>query len=164
MEKMEFEPLVGFGKVKFGMTQSEVEAILGKANEVLKDEPFGEDEDDYVTILNYYELGLSLSFDKVEDYRLTDIMTDGECNIGLPGGIKVGMTEAAFKKAAPKSDMGPFDELDMTEESFDEGNDENLSGYEFYDAGITVYFKEGILDTIQMGPEFDDNDEVVWPK
>ncbi|MDY4520382.1 MAG: hypothetical protein ACI35U_03840 [Marinilabiliaceae bacterium] len=169
MEEKKLIPLVGFGKVRFGMSVDQVEKILGKADEKNVDVRFGEEPDDIATELVYDKLGLSLSFDKLYKYRLTDIMTEEGSQFGLDGIIKLGDAKDKVLAAALEKDYGPYEEADLTEEAEDEDEireieEEGLEEIDFEDMGLNLWFSKGVLSTIQLGPEFDEHDSPIWPE
>ena len=62
-----------------------------------------------------------------------------------------------------KADFGPMEESDLDEEEIGD-NDEELTSYDLPEISVSLWFKEDRLDTIQLGPEYDENDNIVWPK
>src|SRR5688572_16802763 len=87
----------GIGELKFGLTMDEVEAIMGKPEEVEESE---EDEEFEYEVWNYWEEGYSCYFDEDDDYRLGLIETANE-NVTLFGqkilAIKQADIEALLK-------------------------------------------------------------------
>ena len=159
----ELIPHVGFDKVRFGMTEEQVVKLLGKPTERTVSN-MGEDPDDNYIDLDYDALGLSLSFDGVMDFRLSDIMTDGATDYALLGRISVGMTFEETMSLATKLDLGPREEVDLDDDLEDEPNDENLVAYDLTELDAALWFKDGVLDTIQIVPPFDEHNNVLWPK
>ncbi|MEE1346323.1 MAG: hypothetical protein U0K36_00385, partial [Bacteroidales bacterium] len=82
-------PTVGFGKVRFGMTIDEVKAALGRPDDEQTSQ-LGDSQDDLSTELFYDKLALSLSFDKLADFRLVDIMTEDGCQFSLGDDVHIG--------------------------------------------------------------------------
>ena len=163
MDKIKLIPMVGFGNVRFGMTVQEVKKILGKPDEEVDNDRLGEDDEDTMITLYYDELGLSLSFDKLTDLRLSDIMTEGYSSVSMEGGIRFGMSVEDVRGLVAKADFGPMEESDLDEEEIGD-NDEELTSYDLPEISVSLWFKEDRLDTIQLGPEYDENDNIVWPK
>ena len=163
MDKIKLIPKVGFGNVRFGMTVQEVKKILGKPDEEVDNDRLGEDDEDTMITLYYDELGLSLSFDKLTDFRLSDIMTEGYSSVSMEGGIRFGMSVEDVRGLVAKADFGPMEESDLDEEEIGD-NDEELTSYDLPEISVSLWFKEDRLDTIQLGPEYDENDNIVWPK
>lgn len=163
-------PTVGFGNVRFGMTIDQVKEILGKPD--LEDEQqLGDTPDDISIELVYEDLGLSLSFDKAVGFRLCDIMTDEDCQYSLDGIIRIGDTREAVFEAARKADYGPIEEHDIEDDLDGDGLDEEeleeakgLTEYELPEVSVNFWFRDGKLDTIQIGPDYDEDDEPIWPK
>ena len=163
MDKIKLIPMVGFGNVRFGMTVQEVKKILGKPDEEVDNDRLGEDDEDTMITLYYDELGLSLSFDKLTDFRLSDIMTEGYSSVSMEGGIRFGMSVEDVRGLVAKADFGPMEVSDLDEEEIGD-NDEELTSYDLPEISVSLWFKEDRLDTIQLGPEYDENDNIVWPK
>lgn len=165
MKAQKLIPTVGFGQVRFGMTIDEVEQLLGKPDEKF-DEMLGDSPDDLSTQLLYEELGLSLSFDKAVNFRLVDIMTEDDSPMTLGDDIRLGDTYDKVLAATQKADWGPMEEHDVEDDLDDDEKEEarGLTEYELPEVSVVLWFKGGRLDTIQIGPEYDDDDNIVWPK
>ncbi len=70
MSDAEIKVGIGFSKVRFGMTEEEVIELLDQPDET-EEMRF---EDGCTAIIYYYdELGISLSFESEEDFRLMEI-------------------------------------------------------------------------------------------
>lgn len=168
MKEVKLLPLVGFGDVRFGMTVDQVEKILGKPSEKNVDVQYGDEPDDVSTELIYDELGLSLSFDKVANYRLVDIMTEEGANCSLNGIFAVGDDFDSVIKKAIEADFGSFDETDLEDEADDEEmqriEEEGLKEYVFEEKSLSLWFANDKLETIQIGPEYDEKDNIKWPE
>lgn len=165
MTKCKLLPTIGFDKVRFGMKAAQVKAILGKPDEEY-DEQLGDSPDDLSHLLIYGDLGLSLSFDKSEDFRLVDIMTEDGCQLTLGDDIRLGDSfEEVFRKVQ-KADYGPIEECEIDDELDDDEEEEakGLAEYELPDVSVNLWFKYGKLDTIQLGPEYGDDDSIIWPE
>src|SRR6188508_1790136 len=75
MQENEIKLGQGLGAIKFGLTMDEVEAIMGKPEEVETSE---EDEEFEYEVWNYWEEGYSFYFDEDDDYCLGLIETANE--------------------------------------------------------------------------------------
>lgn len=170
MKDKKLIPTVGFGKVRLGMTIEEVKKILGKPDyeETME---LGDGPDDKSTELTYDELGLSLSFDEAWGFRLIDIMTSEDSEFSLGDSIHLGDSLKSVRKAVSDADYGPMEECeleddiedgDLTPEELEEA--EGLTEYELPEVGVNLYFRDGVLETIQIGPEYDDDSNIIWPK
>lgn len=156
-------PFVGFDKVKFGMSQEQVIEILGNPDEIEADQNFSDnacETEELTTIFTYFELGVSLSFEKCENYRLMEISFDD--NDFKLGDMAAGVSkEMAFKAAEKLGFEEPYED-DLSE--YGEEVPEGFESYTYDDKNVTLYFEDGILATIQIGPEWLDNDIINWPK
>lgn len=155
-------PCVGFDKVKFGMTRNQVIEILGSPNDIEEDQNYGDSPEELTTVFYYDELGVSFSFDKEEKYRLTEMSFEDEQFV-LGGTIKVGMTKEAALAAADKLDLGEGYEDDLLDDEV-EDDDKKLESYTYDDKNVSLWFEDGVLVTIQIGPDWIDNDTIKWPK
>jgi len=148
-------PGVGFGSIKFGMEEHEVSSYIGDPSET-EEQNYG--EGDKATVLYYDDLGISMSFDKEEDFRLVEISFETE-NYLLYDAIKVGMLKDEFLKKVEELKLEESDYEDMSEEGFE---DKEL--YVFEKENINIWFDEGALSSIQIGPFWIDDDTVQWPE
>lgn len=147
-------PLIGFGSIKFGMEEHEVSSYLGDPDET-EIQNYG--DGDEANVLYYDELGLSMSFDSEEDYRLVEISFEGEKFV-LYDVIKPGMSKDDFLSALKKLDMGEYELEELDDEGF-----ENMEHYIFDDKNINIWVENSRVSTIQIGPEFVDDDTIRWP-
>lgn len=163
---IELTPLVGYGAVHFGMTADEVRSLLGEPDEVEEGIKYNDDDpSDLSTEYYYADLGLSLTFDKIYGYRLTDIMTEEGSRCQLSGGIKLGDTLEAVLRRAQELDYGPAEENnedDLDDDERAEVEAENLTEIDYDEQQLFLWFKNGVLDTIQLGPDIDDDGEPLF--
>ncbi len=82
---MELKAGVGFGKVQLGMSESELEALLGRPSEVRSEKLDGETEQ----VWHYNELKLSVSFFSSDDGELGSIRTTGDA-LSVDGNLVIG--------------------------------------------------------------------------
>jgi len=147
-------PGVGFENLKFGMNENEVAAVLGKPDEIEVQEM---DDGEFVNIYYYDEIGVSMSFDSMADMRLVEIAFDNS-EYTLNNSLFPGMSKELFLEHA--AGLGEYDVEDLT----DEGSDVNEL-YSFEDKNINIWIREGVVDTIQIGPYWsDDDEEILWPE
>ena len=167
MTKCKLQPTKGFDKVRFGMTASQVKDILGKPDEEY-DEQYGDTPDDLYKILIYGDLALSLSFEMSSGGVLVDIMTDEGCELTLGDDIRLGDTYEEVCRQVQDADYGPIEEGDLDDDvDLDDDEAEQAEGlveYVLPEVSVNLWFKNGILDTIQLGPEFGDDDNFIWPE
>ncbi len=147
-------PGIGFDNLKFGMDEEKVISILGKPDEV---EVQDMDDGESVRIYYYDEMGISMSFDSMADQRLVEIAFDDSEYI-LPDNFSPGMSKESFLEHA--DELGEYDFEDLS----DEGGDVNQL-YSFEEANVNIWIVEGIVDSIQIGPNWsDDDEEILWPE
>jgi len=146
-------PGVGFANLKFGMNEEEVVVIIGKPDEV---EVQDMDDGESVSIYYYDDLGVSMSFDSMADLRLVEIAFD-DSEYTLQDNFSPGMSKELFLEHA--DELGNYDAEDLS----DEGGDVNEL-YSFEETNINIWIVEGIVDSIQIGPNWsDDDEEILWP-
>ena len=148
-------PYIGFGSIKFGMEEHEVSNFLGDPDET-EVQDYGEGAE--ANVLYFDEMGISMSFDKEEDYKLVEISFETD-NFILHDAIKVGMPKADFLAALEKLNMGDYDLEEMSEEGFD---DKEL--YVFEKENINIWMDEEAVSSIQIGPEWVDDETIRWPE
>jgi hypothetical protein len=103
-------------------------------------------------------MGVSMSFDKEEDYKLVEISFETE-NFILHDAIKVGMSKDDFLAKIEDLNMGEYDLEDMNEDGFD---DKEL--YVFEKENINIWLDEDAITSIQIGPEWVDDETIRWPE
>lgn len=141
----------GLGKIKFGLTQDEVEELIGEPEEV--EESDEEDEFEHQA-WNYWEEGYSLYFDKEDDYRLSCIETANR-EVQLWDERIFEMSQEQVKQLFADHDIVGMEEEEM------EGGETRIS-YERH--MIDLYFDEDQLIAVNFGVFIDDNLEVKWPE
>ena len=147
-------PGIGFGSIKFGMEEHEVSNYIGDPDET-EVQNYG--DGDEATVLYYDEIGISMSFDKEENYRLVEISFELD-NFILHNAIKVGMGKDDFLAAIKNIEMGEYDLEDMTDDGFD---DKQL--YVFEKENINIWMDDNKVTSIQIGPEWVDDETIRWP-
>ena len=141
----------GIGEIKFGLTMDEVEAIMGKPEEVETSE---EDEEFEYEVWNYWEEGYSFYFDEDDDYRLGLIETANE-EVTLFG-QKIFQMKQAEVEALLKSKGLSNPEKDTLETG------EKHVTYE--KEMLDMYFDKDALVNVKFGVFVGDDLEVQWPK
>ena len=87
----------GLSDLPFGVTQDEVREIFGKPDSENKLDL----KDDVTVTWDYWELGLSLDFDKSDDFTLSS-MEVSDKNISLLGEKLIGKKEKEIREAIVK--------------------------------------------------------------
>jgi hypothetical protein len=146
-------PGVGFGTLKFGMSEEEVIKKIGKPDEIEVQEM---DDEESINIYYYDDLGVSMSFDSMEDFRLVEFAFD-DSRYTMEKDFFPGMSKDLFLENADK--LGDYDMEDVS------GEDTDVAElYVFEDKNINVWVKDGVVDTIQIGPFWSDDENVAWPQ
>ncbi len=143
----------GFGDIKFGMLQTEVEAVLGKPDDV--EEYNHEDEGTCVT-LYYDEMGVDLAFESDDDFKLCHLAVADKI-YSIKDKIKVGM---------PKNDtLNACIELGFSKPEVETTDSEGtvVSLFEFDKESLNLWFEDSVLIEIQFGPYWSDDETIVWP-
>lgn len=148
-------PFIGFGSIKFGMEEHEVSSYLGDPDET-EVQNYG--DGGTANVLYYDDFGLSMSFDGEEDYRLVEISFESD-NFTLHNVIKPGMPKEDFLAALKKLNMGDYDLEELDDEGF-----ENMEQYTFDKENVNIWVEDDKITTIQIGPEFVDDDTIRWPE
>lgn len=155
-EFKEIKPLEGLGKLKFGLTRDEVIDILGEPND--RDRySLGEGADESES-WHYDDLGISMSFDEDDGYRLITIAVSSPEYL-LDGRPLVNFTRDEL--------MDFLQSKGITDISFEDAETIDLPNHELISANdlfLNVWLEEDKVKEVQWSPEFDDNDEVRWPE
>ncbi len=147
----------GFEDIRFGMTRSEVKKVLGEPDEV-DQYSSSEETDDNTEAFHYDSIELSVSFDELDNWRLSSIaVSDADACID---GIKlVGLTDEELLEKVDALNLGEYDREDVS--SPDSPDNEVIT---FQEASVNFWFEDGIVSEIQFGPLWDDeNEELIWP-
>ncbi len=147
----------GYGDIQFGMTRSEVKKILGEPTEV--DEYASSDEsDDNTEAFHYDEIEVSISFDEVDDWKLSSIaVSDPEAT--LEGVKLIGASDKELLSKVEDLDLGEYEREDIS--SPESPDNEVIS---FPESSINFWFENGAVTEIQFGPMWDEEEEdYIWP-
>lgn len=150
----------GIGKLVLGMTEEEVIHIMGIPDSIeeeddAEDEAFSDLKDRYY---NYDEMGISLSFDALEQYRLTDITIENP-DFTLHNAIHPGISKKQCENIIAS--------LNWEETEYNDLTSEELGSYEmiYYEKeNIHLWFDSGVLESIDMGILWKNENEISWPE
>lgn len=140
----------GLGEIKFGLTMDEVEAIMGKAEEVETSE---EDEEFEYEVWNYWEEGYSFYFDEDDEYRLGLIETANE-EVTMFGKKIFKMKQAEVEALLKSNGLSNPDK-----DTLETGEKHVTYEKEMLD----MYFDKDALVTVKFGVFVSDDLEVQWP-
>ena len=143
----------GIDKLTFGLRMIEVEDLLDKPDKV--DEIT--DDGDKTIVMYYFNLGIDLSFEQEDEFRLSTI-TVVNPNFTLLGSIKIGDKQKDVEKKLNKKGLSDPELIDM---STDEYPNYELMAYD--NESLDLGFEKKTLTEIQIGPLWDDDDNIVWP-
>lgn len=147
---------IGVGDIKFGMFRKEVSAILGEPSEKELEKDF--DTGDAVETWDYENEGVSFSFDEEEDWRLETI-TINSSNFELNGVGLIGKNIEEVQDFIEKNKLGEME--------FEDYSSPELPNHELIDvdeANLFFWFTNEILTEIQLGVQWDFDDNALWPE
>lgn len=140
----------GFGSLWFGSDRNQAARVFGQPDRIEETE----DSPGECCIAWHYEaLGLSLYFDEDAEYRLglVDTSALGVSLLGVrPIGLDLAEALEAFKE---------FGGLSLDEEFTELGR----CAYDLQSEFVTLWFQDGVCDSIQAFVPIDSDDEYVWP-
>lgn len=133
----------GVGKLEFGQSEDDVKQILGQP-----DETDTMEHEDGTTSLHfmYYDLGLYLSFDSEDDFRLSDIEVDGD-EFVLEGKIRIGSTTDELLMYLKKKGY-----TNLAVEDVSTPEDPNMQLIAVDELGINFWLEDDEISSIQVGP------------
>ena len=153
----EIKPGYGLGNLKFGMSRAEVKLMLGEPSFIDK-YSHSDSADDLTESWEYDDLGLSISFDEDENWKLIMISINSDFYV-LNGVSLIGLKE---KELLAKLEAMNLGDLDL-EDCSDLGSDEQKV-IEVEEKAINFWLIDDALDEIQWSPFFIDDDTIDWPK
>lgn len=149
------EPGIGVGEVKFGMLKSDVLGILGMPTdkEVEKDFETG----DAVETWDYDNCGIAFSFDEEENWKLETI-TINSSYFEFKG---VGLVGKGIKEVQDFIEKNELGEMEFEDYSTEENPNHELIDVD--EANMFFWFTDEILQEIQFGVKWDEDDNALWP-
>lgn len=148
----------GLGNLRFGISRDEVKKMLGEPTDKevydLTDDP--DFEDDETEAWHYDDRGISVSFDQINDWKLTSIVV-GSPEFTLDGQTLVGRSKDEVLEVFSK---GPWGEIEEDEEI---GGDQSGDSLVYVEgASLSLFFESNTLSEIQWGPTVKDG-QIIWP-
>ena len=144
MDKLELKPLEGINDIKFGLNEKTILEYFGEPEEKEELDPI----EDYITVLwHYWDIGVTVFFDKRKELVFTSIEVDN-VDAELWGHRIFDMGEEELKKIFTSKGYSDID-IEITE-----NNEKRVS---FDDAMVDLYFEEGQLTGISYGIFIDDD-------
>ena len=153
-DEYEIIPGKGFNKVKLGMTRDEITEMFGNPDET---EEFDYDEGDRSISYYYNTLGFEFTFESDNDYVVSYLSVNKD-KFHIKNRIHIGMSKDELPEA--------IEELKFSNPIKEEIDDEDLPNQElftFYEENINLWFVDSILDEIEIGPFWKDDETPIWP-
>ncbi len=151
-EILEIKPLVGFGELKFGISQDEATKVLGEPEETETMDVEGDIHE--VEVWSYWEEGHSLYFEKDLDNICTNFETDNE-QATLFGEKVFELNKEEIIALMKKNEYHKF-ELEREDDL-----DEVILF--FHDAHMQFVFEEDSLVLVSWGVAMDNENNILWP-
>lgn len=154
-ELKDIKPSFGLGCVKFGISRKEAEELLGKPNEIEKQDY---SDSEHTEAWHYDDLELSLEFEEEEDWRLVTISVSSEF-YEFKGKKLIGIDEDKLMSLLKELNI---DDFEVEELSPIENPSHKLISV--YDLGINFWFENEVLMEVQWCPLFNEDDSIDWPE
>ena len=148
----------GLGDIIFGLTRQEVEKILGKPSNSEIYSYTGDAKDDLTDSWTYYELEMCLSFDQLEDWRLTCIAVDSD-QYSFNELIFIGMDLESVKVNLRKLGVN-----DLVFKDYATLESPTHQLIESNSLQMNFWFDHNHLSQIQLSPFWMDEENIKWPK
>lgn len=140
-------PKVSVGDLVLGMSESDVQALLGQPDSRREE---ADEADDVNIHLEYKDKRLALSFWGDCDFRLGTITVENKA-ILLDDKKLIGLSEAEFQKTYPDFELA--EDLDDLWKNYEDTNRE-----------LDVWVAEGVVSSFSIGPGWEDDDDTpIWP-
>ena len=150
------KPLAGLGMLRFGMTRDEIRSLLGEPEDI-DEYSFSGAPDDLSESWHYDDMDLSMSFDAEDDWRLITLAISSE-DYQLEDYPLVGKSKTELLQIL--SFLGYSDIKEENELTLDMPGHELVAEHSKF---INFWLEGGLVKEIQWSPQFDEDDEVIWP-
>ena len=147
---------IGIGIIKFGMFRKDIKKILGVPSES-EQYNYSDTEEDISETWHYDDLSLSIGFDQEDDWRLMTLSVSSKF-YQFRGKHLIGLSKTKVTGILKELKI---DDLEFEDLSTIESPDHKLISSD--SIGINFWFDHGILDEIQWGPLFIDDETINWP-
>ena len=147
----------GLENVKFGMTKSQVNKILGTPDET-EVYHFSEDEEDLTEAWHYDEHGFSVSFDQENDWLLGSIAVS-QTSCVLEGMELMGMERTALLDSLK---VLAIEDLEIEEHQDDE-EDLKLEVIYSPEENICFFLEAAKVSEVKWSPRWTDTEMLDWP-
>ena len=144
----------GFDKVKLGMTRDQITELFGPPEET---EEFNYADGDHSISYYYNNLGFDLTFESDNDYLLSYLSVHKK-KFHILDKIKIGMNKDQMLKAVKELGFSQPEKEDLTDTDLP-----NQELFSFDKENINLWFVDDILDEIEIGPYWKDDETPIWP-
>lgn len=145
----------GLGAIKFGMKRPQILELLGQPDE--KEYYSNSDkEDDNTETWHYDEEEVSIGFDEEEEWRLVTIAVTSP-HYTLESQSLIGKVFDVVEDELLKMEI---DDLELEDDSEDNASKGKLMTSEEFE--LSLWFESDVLNEIQWGPLYGDDDEIEW--
>ncbi|WGD33692.1 hypothetical protein [Olleya sp. YS] len=148
---------IGVGELKFGVSKDQAKKILGEPDDFEK-YSYSNTEKDLTEIWYYKDLGLNISFDEEEDWRLCLITIESKTYL-FENKIFIGQN-----KNETLSELKNLKIIDIEYEDMSTLENPTHELYSSDSLGINFWFDNNKLSEIQVSPLFKDNETINWPE
>ena len=149
-------PGVGINELKFGLQKSDVKSLLGTPDEFEK-YSYTNDENNLTEVWYYDDLGLDVSFDDDDDWKLGLISIESNA-YNLFDFIPIGLSIDKIKEQLKKHGVNDLIYEDWS--NVESPLHELLSSEKL---GINFWFDEEKCNEIQCSPLYIDENTIDWP-
>jgi hypothetical protein len=153
LESNEIIPGKGIGQIKLGMEKETVKDLLGEPEET--EEHIYPEGDKSVTF-SYAEEGFDLTFESANDNRLSYLSFFTE-NFHILDAIRIGQKKEEVLKTLKEMNFSK-PQIEDYEDDFP-GNELVFLKSE----NLNLWFSRDVLDEIQVGPLWKDDETPIWP-
>jgi hypothetical protein len=144
----------GLGCLIFGMKPEEIECILGEPE--IKNH-FKDDQEDYIE-WHFESEKIYVYFDAEDDFRLSNISCE-RLSCKLLDQNLIGETYNKILRFLENSHLGSFKSIP----NYLKDDENSVSLIECSKACINFWFEDNQLQTIQFGPQINNEDQIIWP-
>lgn len=144
-------PGKGLGELRFGHSRAHAIKILGEPDE----REAGEDGDE-LEYFHYDDLALSLTFDGMEDWKLTTIICAHE-DLKLFKEPVFDLDADTLIKILKAEKVKDIERVELSDDGIDS------ESVEAGDLEMLFWYEGSELMEVQWGPYFADEDEIIWP-
>ncbi|MCH2082905.1 MAG: hypothetical protein MK226_10985 [Saprospiraceae bacterium] len=143
----------GINDILFGMKENELKEKMGIPDEI----DVMEQDDGVVTrSLEYYDHGLTFSFDSDDGDKLSSIAINDK---GIKfGGVEVGMARDAVLTAGAQNEWGDAEIEDLSDD-----DPFSMEVVMFDKISLSIWLENDEVTEIEFGPLWADEENIVWP-